>query len=186
MQLSGKKRNRYLDFTLQYLTAGFQVVNLQHSEVQDRVMLTGRHMVRDVSCKNCNSKLGWMYEFATEESQRYKEGRVILERALVRESEGFEHVPSDNSWVSSCCHHDAQSVQTTAVPLSVWMVFRLWSELRQLFVLCTILYIYYNMTCGHFLVTKNICDLVQWWIMTPFPQPLCSPTGSDVCKKLVN
>ncbi|XP_026173849.1 protein yippee-like 5 isoform X2 [Mastacembelus armatus] len=59
-----------------------KVVNLQHSEVQDRVMLTGRHMVRDVSCKNCNSKLGWMYEFATEESQRYKEGRVILERAL--------------------------------------------------------------------------------------------------------
>uniref|UniRef100_A0A3P9NKJ0 Protein yippee-like n=1 Tax=Poecilia reticulata TaxID=8081 RepID=A0A3P9NKJ0_POERE len=64
----------------------------------DRVMLTGRHMVRDVSCKNCNSKLGWIYEFATEDSQRYKEGRVILERALVRESEGFEeHVPSDNS-----------------------------------------------------------------------------------------
>ncbi|KAF3850074.1 hypothetical protein F7725_019793, partial [Dissostichus mawsoni] len=64
---------------------------------KDRVMLTGRHMVRDVSCKNCNSKLGWMYEYATEESQRYKEGRIILERALVRESEGFEHVPSDNS-----------------------------------------------------------------------------------------
>ncbi|NP_001133660.1 pyruvate dehydrogenase phosphatase regulatory subunit, mitochondrial [Salmo salar] len=75
-----------------------KVVNLQYSEVQDRVMLTGRHMVRDVSCKNCNSKLGWIYEFATEDSQRYKEGRVILERALVRESEGFEeHVPSDNS-----------------------------------------------------------------------------------------
>nr|XP_058140448.1 protein yippee-like 5 [Dasypus novemcinctus] len=61
-------------------------------------MLTGRHMVRDVSCKNCNSKLGWIYEFATEDSQRYKEGRVILERALVRESEGFEeHVPSDGT-----------------------------------------------------------------------------------------
>lgn len=133
-----KKKNRYLDFTLQYLTAGFQVVNLQHSEVQDRVMLTGRHMVRDVSCKNCNSKLGWMYEFATEESQRYKEGRVILERALVRESEGFEHVASDDSWVSLCCHRDAQSMQTAAAPLSVWMVFHSWSELRQLFVLCTI------------------------------------------------
>uniref|UniRef100_A0A4W2HS25 Protein yippee-like n=1 Tax=Bos indicus x Bos taurus TaxID=30522 RepID=A0A4W2HS25_BOBOX len=75
-----------------------KVVNLQYSEVQDRVILTGCHMVRDVSCKNCNSKLGWIYEFATEDSQRYKEGRVILERTLVRESEGFEeHVPSDNS-----------------------------------------------------------------------------------------
>ena len=45
-------------------------------------------MVRDISCKNCDAKLGWIYEFATEESQRYKEGRVILERALVRETEG--------------------------------------------------------------------------------------------------
>ncbi|XP_026255988.1 protein yippee-like 5 [Urocitellus parryii] len=80
-----------------------KVVNLQYSEVQDPVMLTGRHIVqdvscRDVSCKNCNSKLGWIYEFATEDSQPYKEGHVILECALVRECEGFEeHVPSDNS-----------------------------------------------------------------------------------------
>jgi len=34
-------------------------------------MLTGRHMVRDVMCKNCGAKLGWMYEFATEESQKW-------------------------------------------------------------------------------------------------------------------
>lgn len=63
---------------------------LYFSEVQDRVMLTGRHMVRDVSCKNCDTKLGWIYEFATEENQRYKEGRVILERALVTESDGID------------------------------------------------------------------------------------------------
>lgn len=65
-------------------------------------MLTGRHMVRDVSCKNCDAKLGWVYEFATDDNQRYKEGRVILERALVTESEGFEeHVtPSDSINVS--------------------------------------------------------------------------------------
>lgn len=67
-----------------------RVVNLCFSEVQDRVMLTGRHMVRDVSCKNCDAKLGWIYEFATEETQRYKEGRVILERALVTETDSFE------------------------------------------------------------------------------------------------
>lgn len=56
-------------------------------------MLTGRHMVRDVMCKNCKTKLGWMYEFATEESQRYKEGRVILEHALITENEGFNEMP---------------------------------------------------------------------------------------------
>eukprot|EP00095_Tigriopus_kingsejongensis_P001777 snap_masked-scaffold339_size202159-processed-gene-1.14 protein:Tk01777 transcript:snap_masked-scaffold339_size202159-processed-gene-1.14-mRNA-1 annotation:"low quality protein: protein yippee-like 5" len=67
-----------------------KVVNLKYSEVQDRLMLTGRHMVRDVSCKKCSYKLGWMYEFALEESQRYKEGRTILERALVVEEVGLE------------------------------------------------------------------------------------------------
>ncbi|XP_071442088.1 protein yippee-like 5 [Hetaerina americana] len=73
-----------------------KVVNLNYSEVQDRVMLTGRHMVRDVSCKNCDAKLGWIYEFATEENQRYKEGRVILERALVTEGDGIdEHMGDD-------------------------------------------------------------------------------------------
>lgn len=101
-----------------------RVVNLTYTHIQDRVMLTGRHMVRDVMCKNCKTKLGWMYEYATEDTQkwvnlcsnnfgffinfnrseilivillissfffffRYKEGRVILEQALIQESDGF-------------------------------------------------------------------------------------------------
>jgi len=70
-----------------------KVVNLTYSEVQDRVMLTGRHIVRDVFCKNCAEKLGWMYEFANDFNQRYKEGRVILERALVNETDGIEEHP---------------------------------------------------------------------------------------------
>ena len=45
--------------------------------------------MRDVFCKKCNDKLGWMYEFALEENQRYKEAHVILEKALIREKEGF-------------------------------------------------------------------------------------------------
>ncbi len=52
-------------------------------------MLTGRHLVRDVLCIKCRTKLGWMYEHAIEESQKYKEGKVILERALIMETEGF-------------------------------------------------------------------------------------------------
>ncbi|KAL7744242.1 hypothetical protein ACLKA6_009204 [Drosophila palustris] len=66
-----------------------RVVNLTFSAIQERVMLTGRHMVRDVMCKSCGAKLGWMYEFATEDTQKYKEGRVILEYALINEAEGF-------------------------------------------------------------------------------------------------
>jgi len=70
-----------------------KVVNLNYSERSERVMLTGRHWVRDVFCKNCNDKVGWMYEFALEDAQRYKEGKVILEKALVKEREGFEENP---------------------------------------------------------------------------------------------
>ncbi|KAL5255954.1 hypothetical protein ACHWQZ_G011240 [Mnemiopsis leidyi] len=69
-----------------------KVVNLAMSEKQDRVMLTGRHIVRDVSCKKCKSRVGWMYEFATEEQQRYKEGKVILERALITEINGIDEI----------------------------------------------------------------------------------------------
>ena len=56
-------------------------------------MLTGRHWVRDVSCKRCNTKLGWMYELAAEDDQRYKEAKVILEKALVREKDGIQEHP---------------------------------------------------------------------------------------------
>ena len=55
------------------------------SAVHERMMTTGRHFVRDVACKACAVHLGWMYEYAVEESQRYKEGQVILERKLFRE-----------------------------------------------------------------------------------------------------
>ncbi|XP_055347739.1 protein yippee-like 5 [Paramacrobiotus metropolitanus] len=71
-------------------------VNIRMSEVQDRVMLTGRHFVRDVFCKKCSAKLGWFYEFATEEDQRYKESQIILERALISEREGTDSPGEEN------------------------------------------------------------------------------------------
>ncbi|GJQ77459.1 hypothetical protein Trydic_g20855 [Trypoxylus dichotomus] len=56
------------------LTNRAELISTRFTGATDRVMLTGRHMVRDVSCKFCECKLGWMYEFATEDNQRYKEG----------------------------------------------------------------------------------------------------------------
>ncbi|KAK6740962.1 hypothetical protein RB195_009047 [Necator americanus] len=43
--------------------------------------------VRDVFCLVCDTKLGWLYEFTHENTERYKEGKCILERRLVREME---------------------------------------------------------------------------------------------------
>lgn len=53
------------------------------------MMITGRHVVRDVLCKKCNTVIGWMYEYAFDKSQAYKEGKVILERSLISDSSGF-------------------------------------------------------------------------------------------------
>ena len=80
-------------------------------------MLTGKHMVRDVGCKNCDAKLGWIYEFANEENQRYKEGKVILERALVTETDSFEDSFSSTDtdiWplTSRCIHRTIISTHT--------------------------------------------------------------------------
>lgn len=58
-----------------------------------RQLVTGSHMVCDVSCVFCGSVLGWKYEAAEEESQRYKIGKVILEAKKVFESCCWEGVP---------------------------------------------------------------------------------------------
>lgn len=63
-----------------------KATNLKYSEVQERHMMTGKHYVRDVFCKGCGEKLGWMYEFAVPDNQRHKEGKVILEKAFIKES----------------------------------------------------------------------------------------------------
>lgn len=59
--------------------------NLKYSDVQERSMLTGKHYVRDVFCKLCCEKIGWSYEFAVENGQRHKEGKIILERSFIKE-----------------------------------------------------------------------------------------------------
>ncbi|XP_053662999.1 protein yippee-like [Anopheles marshallii] len=69
-----------------------RVVNLTQSEVQYRYMNTGHHLVRDVMCKKCKVKLGWMYEFAMQKPQEFKEGAVLLERSKIVESKGFKDI----------------------------------------------------------------------------------------------
>lgn len=62
-----------------------KAINLRYSEIQERNMMTGRHYVRDIYCKGCNEKIGWMYEFAVPDKQRHKEGKFILEKVFIKE-----------------------------------------------------------------------------------------------------
>ena len=47
------------------------------------MLITGMHTVCDIQCSMCGNVLGWKYETAYEESQKYKEGKYILEKAKV-------------------------------------------------------------------------------------------------------
>eukprot|EP00899_Mesostigma_viride_P018894 jgi/Mesvir1/27005/Mv20712-RA.1 len=57
------------------------VVNVTLGPKEDRLLITGLHTVADIYCSTCQSVLGWKYEQAFEESQKYKEGKFIIEKA---------------------------------------------------------------------------------------------------------
>ncbi|GAB5593375.1 hypothetical protein Unana1_08275 [Umbelopsis nana] len=46
-------------------------------------MTTGKHTITTVFCCQCDTEVGWRYIKAFEESQKYKEGACILEKALL-------------------------------------------------------------------------------------------------------
>lgn len=59
------------------------VVNVTESDPNERNMTTGRHIVRDIQCRQCKETVGWKYDKAYETSEKYKEGKFILEAELL-------------------------------------------------------------------------------------------------------
>lgn len=51
-------------------------------------MLSGMHTVADIYCCSCGQIVGWKYESAHEKSQKYKEGKFVLERGRI--IDGFD------------------------------------------------------------------------------------------------
>ncbi|KAG2535974.1 protein yippee-like isoform X1 [Panicum virgatum] len=68
-----------------------KVVNVTPGVKEDRMMMTGMHTVSDIFCVGCGSIVGWKYEAAHEKSQRYKEGKYILERFKVAGPDGSQY-----------------------------------------------------------------------------------------------
>ncbi|XP_023515367.1 protein yippee-like isoform X2 [Cucurbita pepo subsp. pepo] len=60
-----------------------KVVNVWLGKIEERLMMTGMHTVADLFCVGCGSIVGWKYETAHEKSQKYKEGKFVLERVKV-------------------------------------------------------------------------------------------------------
>ncbi|CAL0319532.1 PREDICTED: protein yippee-like At4g27745 [Lupinus angustifolius] len=58
-------------------------MNIVTGPKEDRNLMTGLHTVADVHCGDCREVLGWKYERAYEASQKYKEGKFILEKSKI-------------------------------------------------------------------------------------------------------
>ncbi|XP_071907383.1 protein yippee-like At5g53940 isoform X3 [Coffea arabica] len=54
-------------------------VNISVGPREDRMMLSGMHTVADIYCCCCGQIVGWKYEAAHVKSQKYKEGKFVLE-----------------------------------------------------------------------------------------------------------
>lgn len=67
------------------------VVNIGCGPAEERVLLTGLHAVADIYCDCCKTTLGWKYEQAYESSQKYKEGKFIIELAHMIKENGWEN-----------------------------------------------------------------------------------------------
>ena len=63
------------------------VLNVNSGPTENRLLLTGLHVVADIYCNSCDTRLGWKYVEAFEESQKYKEGKFILEKAMILKEE---------------------------------------------------------------------------------------------------
>lgn len=58
-------------------------INISRGPEESRVLMSGIHKVADVRCKVCGALLGWEYLEAKEDSQKYKEGRILLEKTRI-------------------------------------------------------------------------------------------------------
>ena len=65
------------------------VVNVTPGTPEERMLITGKHVVADISCNACHTVIGWKYKQAFEETQKYKEGKFIIEKAMMVKEPGW-------------------------------------------------------------------------------------------------
>jgi len=65
-------------------------VNVTVGPSEERNLITGLHTVADISCVDCGDVLGWKYEEAYDDTQKYKVGKFILERAKIGKDSAWE------------------------------------------------------------------------------------------------
>ncbi|KAK4151136.1 yippee-like protein [Chaetomidium leptoderma] len=59
------------------------LVNIRVGKPETRQLVTGAHVVSDITCAECGALVGWKYVDARDPAQRYKVGKFILETRRV-------------------------------------------------------------------------------------------------------
>lgn len=67
------------------------VINVSRGEYEDRVLTTGLHTVCDIYCIQCSDNIGWYYSTAYEHTQKYKEGKYIIEKEKIIKYDTQKH-----------------------------------------------------------------------------------------------
>ncbi|URE45141.1 hypothetical protein MUK42_13715 [Musa troglodytarum] len=75
-----------------------KAVNVTVGIKEERLMITGMHTVSDIFCVGCGSIVGWKYDAAHEKAQKYKEGKIVLERFKLTGPDGSRY------WVAHDAH----------------------------------------------------------------------------------
>jgi len=84
-------------------------VHVNVGSKDDRMMTTGLHTVCDIFCVACGAILGWKYLVAFDKSQRYKEGKFILDRSTALAARGdAAHAHADHA------HHHHHHARVTS------------------------------------------------------------------------
>ncbi|KAM7202619.1 protein yippee-like [Naviculisporaceae sp. PSN 640] len=73
------------------------LVNIRVGKPENRQLVTGQHVVADISCIVCGSKLGWKYVDAREPAQKYKVGKFILETQRVVAFHSWEDIDEEDA-----------------------------------------------------------------------------------------
>ena len=58
-------------------------MNIIVGQNHDKELITGLYTIAEIFCCNCGQELGWKYIRASEDRQKFKEGKFIIERAKI-------------------------------------------------------------------------------------------------------
>ena len=81
------------------------MVNIVTGPLEDSRLTTGLHTIRAVFCCDCLENLGWYYETAFEQDQKYKEGHYILEENLIERIIPGDNLSGDEPLLSNYAPH---------------------------------------------------------------------------------